>query len=77
MQNHTTRFRGVPKPLRLLSIEQVQEKTGLAAATIYKAIAAGWFPPARKLGPRAVRWIESEIDDWACELPTAELKAAA
>lgn len=43
---------------------QVIARTGLKRSAIYEQMAAGTFPKCIKLGPRAVGWIESEIDDW-------------
>ena len=37
-------------------------RTGLSRSGIYAAVAAGKFPTPIKLGPRAVGWLESEID---------------
>lgn len=64
------------RPIVLLPLETVRARTGLSTSTIYAGISQGWFPAARKLGPRSVRWLESEIDDWARQLPVAELQAA-
>ncbi|MHA3791491.1 AlpA family phage regulatory protein [Sphingomonas sp. YL-JM2C] len=49
---------------RLLRIAQVQDRTGLSVATVYRREAAGTFPPRIKLGPRSVAWYESDIDDF-------------
>lgn len=43
---------------------QVIARTGLKRSAIYEQMAAGTFPKCIKLGPRAVGWIETEIDDW-------------
>ena len=37
---------------------------GLARSTIYLRIAQGSFPKPISLGPRAVGWIEAEVDVW-------------
>lgn len=42
--------------------KQVEVKTGLGRSAIYERIKAGTFPAPIALGPRAVGWIESEID---------------
>lgn len=42
----------------------VEQKTGLGRSFIYSEMAAGRFPRPVPLGPKAVGWIESEIDDW-------------
>ncbi|MEN8260866.1 MAG: AlpA family transcriptional regulator [Pseudomonadota bacterium] len=45
---------------------QVEARTGLSRSTIYERIKAGTFPSPVSLGAKAVGWIESEIDAWAC-----------
>lgn len=65
------------KPVVLLPLETVLARTGLSATTVRKGIIEGWFPTGRKIGPRCVRWLESELEDWARELPRAELQQAA
>lgn len=52
---------------RLLRISEVQALTGLARSTIYAWSAQGRFPPAIRLSPRAVRWIESDVKEWLRE----------
>lgn len=48
----------------ILRRKQVQARTGLSRSTIYLRIAEGLFPKPISLGPRAVGWLESEIDSW-------------
>ena len=54
------------KALVILRCKQVQARIGLSRATIYLRMAdsASSFPKPISLGPRAVGWIESEIDTW-------------
>ena len=56
---------------RLLRREEVEQKSGLARTTIYRLMRAGAFPEPLKVGPRAVRWPESEIEKWVSERPRA------
>ena len=56
---------------RMLRIEEVVEMTGLSRATIYRKMGRGQFPKPLKLGDRAVRWRQSEIEDWLDSLPRA------
>jgi prophage regulatory protein len=53
--------------LSILRRKQVQARTGLARSTIYLHIQNGTFPRSVPLGPRAVGWLESEINDWIAE----------
>ncbi len=45
-----------------LRLPEVIIRTGKSRSTIWKAIKDGTFPKPIKLGPRAVGWIESEIE---------------
>ena len=51
-------------PLVILRRPEVEARTGLACSTIYDGIKAGTFPAPVKLGPQAVGWVESEINEW-------------
>ena len=48
----------------ILRLPQVTGRTGLARSTIYAKIAERSFPKPVNLGPRAVGWLESDIEDW-------------
>lgn len=56
---------------RMLHIDEVVELTGLSRSTIYKKMAKGEFPKPLKLGERAVRWRQSEVEAWLASLPRA------
>ena len=56
---------------RMLHIEEVMEMTGLSRATIYRKMGKGQFPRPLKLGDRAVRWRQSEVEGWLASLPRA------
>lgn len=53
-----------PSRLSILRRRQVQVRTGLSRSTIYAFIKAGEFPKQVRLGPRAVGWLECEVNDW-------------
>lgn len=42
----------------------VETLTGYGRSAIYDKISRGEFPAPVKIGPRAVAWIESEVQDW-------------
>lgn len=45
----------------------VEARTGLSRSTIYQRIKDGAFPPPISLGPKAVGWLQSEIEDWIAD----------
>ncbi len=47
---------------KFLKLPEVQARTGKSRSTIYQGINDGTFPKPIKLGPRAVGWIEAEIE---------------
>ena len=48
----------------ILRLPQVIAKTGLSRTTIYNRISDGLFPKPVNLGPRAVGWLNHEVNDW-------------
>jgi prophage regulatory protein len=54
-------------PTRILRLPEVISRVGLKRASIYQYISIGAFPRSVSLGPRAVGWIEREIDVWLAE----------
>ncbi len=53
-----------PEQLSILRRKQVEKRTGLSRSTIYLYMDEGTFPKPISLGPRAVGWLENEIQDW-------------
>jgi prophage regulatory protein len=51
-------------PNTILRLPTVKIRTGLSRSSIYLYIKAGIFPQPVSLGPRAVGWVDSEIDAW-------------
>jgi prophage regulatory protein len=51
-------------PPCLLRRPDVERRTGYSRSSIYAMMEAGDFPRPVKLGPRAVAWVESEVDAW-------------
>ena len=56
---------------RLLRLSEVQTRTALGRSTIYRLMRNGDFPEPLKIGARAVRWRESEIEEWLAARPRA------
>ena len=56
---------------RLLRLSEVLTRTALGRSTIYRLMRAGSFPEPLKVGVRAVRWRESEVEAWLAARPRA------
>ena len=56
---------------RMLRLSEVRTRTALGRSTIYRLMRDGSFPEPLKIGPRAVRWWESEIEAWLAARPRA------
>ena len=50
--------------LKVLSIKQITEATGLSPVTIWRKEKAGEFPVRRQLGSRRVGWLTREVEEW-------------
>ncbi len=49
---------------RMLTMKEVETRTGLKRPTIYRYVAAGKFPKQIQVGAAAVRWCEADVNDW-------------
>lgn len=49
---------------KILRLKTVLGRTGLTRSMAYALLKGGHFPRPINLGPRAVGWLESEIDAW-------------
>ena len=56
---------------RLLRLSEVRTRTALGRSTIYRKMRDGAFPEPLKIGARAVRWRESEVEAWLVARPRA------
>ena len=56
--------KGIDMINKVLRLPSVSERTGLSRSTIYRKLASGQFPRRFKLGPRAVGWLEHDIEEW-------------
>jgi prophage regulatory protein len=59
----------LPSDDELWSLKIVLKKTGLSRSTIYAYIACGTFPTQRRLGPRRIAWLASEVQAWIASRP--------
>ena len=62
--------------MRFLRLPEVIQISGYRRTTIYEMIKAGNFPAPVHLGPRAVAWLESEVEAWMQERIDARDRAA-
>lgn len=55
------------KQISILRLPQVQQRIGLSRSTIYSMIKNGQFVQPIKLGPRAVGWLESDVEEFIAQ----------
>lgn len=55
---------GQQDQLVLLRRNAVEAMTGLSRSSIYDLGAQGEFPKPIPLGPKCVRWLQHEVQDW-------------
>ena len=55
---------------RLMKEREVCELLGISKSTLWRWVAVKRFPAPVRIGPRAVRWRQSEILAWMSSLPT-------
>ncbi|MXZ91001.1 MAG: AlpA family phage regulatory protein [Chloroflexi bacterium] len=58
-------------PDRSMRRHEVELRCGLSTNTIYRKMREGTFPRPQRVGARAARWPESEIERWLSERPRA------
>ena len=56
---------------RLLTRREVEARCRLARTTLYKMMREGQFPCPIRIGARAVRWLQSEVEAWIQSRPRA------
>lgn len=64
------------QPPLLLRLPAVLRITGLSRSVIYRLMSEHKFPDSVRLGERTVAWRQSEIDQWAQQLPKAHKDAS-
>ena len=58
-------------PDKMLRRKEVENICGLTRSTIYRLMREDKFPVGFKVGPRATRWLSSEIESWLANRPRA------
>ena len=56
---------------KLLTRPEVEDRVRLRRSAIYRLLRSGGFPLPIRIGPRAVRWRASEVEDWIASRPRA------
>ena len=56
---------------RILRLPEVMEATGLSRTTIWRMKKRDEFPKSVQLGPRAVGWRSSDIEEWLNSRPAS------
>ena len=56
---------------RFLRQPEVLQRIGVSWVTILRWEKQGLFPRRRKIGPRLVAWLESDIDHWVADRGTS------
>ena len=51
----------------ILRLALVRSRVGISRTSIYQRMSEGTFPKCIRLGPKAVGWLEHEIDDWIAQ----------
>jgi prophage regulatory protein len=51
----------------ILRKAEVLTRTRKSETSLYRDMDAGTFPRPIKIGPRAVGWLESEVNEWLAE----------
>jgi|GEM_PF-5526463 len=51
----------------LLTTKEVSERCSLPKSSLYALIAAGRFPRPQKISSRSVRFLASDVDEWAAQ----------
>jgi prophage regulatory protein len=54
-------------PQQFLRLPQLQDRVPLSRASIYQKMKDGDFPAAIPIGPHAVAWLASDVDEWIDE----------
>jgi len=56
---------------KLIRFPQLLERIPVSKRTIARWEQKGQFPKRRRLSGTSVAWVESEVDQWIAERPTA------
>lgn len=51
--------------IRYINLAEVRRITGMGTTFIYARMKSGEFPKQVRIGGRAARWVESEVQEWS------------
>lgn len=57
---------------KILRRKKLSEVLGVSEVTIWRWERKGLLPPKRQIGPNAVGWLESDIEEWWAAKTAAE-----
>jgi prophage regulatory protein len=55
--------------VKMLRLDEVVKMTGLSRSSIYRYESSSEFPKRRRVGPNAVRWLDTDIEEWMQSRP--------
>ena len=61
---------------RLLTRAEVERVVGLKRSALYRAMREGRFPEPLRVGPKSVRWLLSEVEQWIVDRRRAGVAVA-
>lgn len=65
-----------PVPRLLLDRHELAAALGLSARTVEELMDEPWFPVARQLGPRLLRWHVAEVEEAIARMPLRQKQEA-
>lgn len=74
---HKTLEQPATEQVTFLRLPEVKAVTGLSKTSLYGLIRRQNFPAPVRLGPRAVAWVRSEVNQWAASRVLASRSAPA
>lgn len=61
--------------MKMLRLDEVMKMTGLSRSSIYRYESTAAFPKRRRVGPNAVRWLDTDVEEWMQSRPAIDAPA--
>jgi prophage regulatory protein len=58
--------------VKMLRLDEVMKMTGLSRSSIYRYESSSTFPKRRRVGPNAVRWLDTDVEEWMQSRPAID-----